>query len=231
MRILSNNSNCRNCTFKSLLFTKMKDDELAYISNYKKEIIFDKGETIIGKGRPISEFLYLKKGLVKLVKSGKNQKDRIICIARPMDFVSLLSTFSDKTYQYSITALEESIVCSIELGSMKKVIGNNGAFALELLEHVTRSSNFVIQSTYDIDDKHIRGRIAYILLWFSQKIYHKKKFELPISRKEVGELINMTTENVIRILSEFRKDGIIIIDGKTIEIVNLELLERLSKSG
>ena len=114
---------------------------------------------------------------------------------------------------------------------MKEVIRRNGGFALELLEHISRSSNLVIQSTYDIDDKHLRGRIAYILLWFSNKIYHKDTFNLPISRKEIGELINMTTENVIRILSEFRKDKIVRIDGKLIEILNKDLLERLSKSG
>jgi len=231
MKIIPHTSKCQDCTFKSLLFTKMKDDELQFVNKDRKEIVFSKGELIIEEGTPVNEFLYLKKGLVKLVKKGENQKERIISIARPLDFVSLLSTFSEKTYNYSISALEESSVCAINLESMKDVVRKNGAFALELMEHITRSSNFVIQSTYDIDDKHLRGRIAYILLWFSQKIYHKTKFALPISRKEIGELINMTTENVIRILSEFRKDKIIKIDGKTIEILNAELLERLSKSG
>ena len=231
MKIIPHTSDCQTCTFKSLLFTKMKDDELQFINKDRKEFLFDKGEMIIGEGSPVKEFLYLKRGLVKLVKKGENQKERIISIARPMDFVSLLSTFSEKKYNYSISALEESTVCTINLESMKEVVKQNGAFALELLELITRSSNFVIQSTYDIDDKHLRGRIAYILLWFSQKIYHKLKFELPISRKEIGELINMTTENVIRILSEFRKDEIIKIDGKGIEILKLDLLERLSKSG
>ncbi len=209
----------------------MNDEDLNFINNYRKEIIFEKGELIIEEGETIEEFLYLKKGLVKLVKRGDSLRDRIISIARPLDFVSLISTFSYKKYQYSITALEQSIVCSIELASMKEVIRRNGGFALELLEHISRSSNLVIQSTYDIDDKHLRGRIAYILLWFSNKIYHKDTFNLPISRKEIGELINMTTENVIRILSEFRKDKIVRIDGKLIEILNKDLLERLSKSG
>lgn len=231
MKVLPLTSSCRHCTLKSLLFTKMTDDELEYLNKFRQEIVFAKGELIIQEGAPIVEFLYLKKGLIKLVKKGENQRERIISIARPMDFVSLLSTFSDKVYQFSITALEESVVCTIDLDSMKTVIRKNGGFALELLEHVTRSSNFVIQSTYDIDDKHLRGRIAYILLWFSNKIYHTNSFGLPISRKEIGELINMTTENVIRILSEFRKDGIIRIDGKIIEILNKELLEKLSKSG
>lgn len=231
MQILPSTSDCKSCTFKSYLFTKMNDEDLNFINNYRKEIIFEKGELIIEEGETIEEFLYLKKGLVKLVKRGDSLRDRIISIARPLDFVSLISTFSYKKYQYSITALEQSIVCSIELASMKEVIRRNGGFALELLEHISRSSNLVIQSTYDIDDKHLRGRIAYILLWFSNKIYHKDTFNLPISRKEIGELINMTTENVIRILSEFRKDKIVRIDGKLIEILNKDLLERLSKSG
>ncbi|MEZ5198536.1 MAG: Crp/Fnr family transcriptional regulator [Bacteroidales bacterium] len=209
----------------------MKEDELQLVNSDRKEMLFEKGEMIIEEGAPIKEFLYLKKGLVKLVKKGEGQKERIISIARPMDFVSLLSSFSEKNYQYSISALEESAVCSMNLESIQDVIRKNGGFALELIQHITRSSNLVIQSTYDIDDKQLRGRIAYILLWFSQKIYHKPKFELPISRKEIGELINMSTENVIRILSEFRKDNIITVDGKTIEILNLELMERLSKLG
>lgn len=62
-------------------------------------------------------------------------------------------------------------------------------------------------------------------------IYIGHKFNLPISRREIAELINMTTENVIRILSEFRKDKIINIDGKGIEIINLPLLEKISELG
>lgn len=231
MKVLPITSTCTSCTLKSLLFTKMTEEELNYISNFRSEFIYEKGEVIIEEGSPIKEFLYLKKGLVKLVKGGENQRERIISIARPLDFVSLISTFSQKEYRFSITALEKSIVCTIDLDSIKKVIKSNGGFALELIEHITRSSNFVIQSTYDIDDKHLRGRIAYILLWFSNKIYHTNMFVLPISRKEIGELINMTTENVIRILSEFRKDHLIKIDGKSIEILNKELLEKLSRSG
>jgi CRP/FNR family transcriptional regulator len=209
----------------------MTDEELEYVSESRKEVVYSKGEVIVEEGSPIEDFFYLKRGLVKLFKRSENSRERIISIARPMDFVSLISTFSNKEYPFSITALEESVVCAIELNSIKEVIRKNGKFALELMEHISRSSNFVIQSNYDIDDKHLRGRIAYILLWFSNKIYHADLFVLPISRKEIGELINMTTENVIRILSEFRKDGLIKINGKAIEILNKELLEKLSRSG
>jgi CRP/FNR family transcriptional regulator len=54
---------------------------------------------------------------------------------------------------------------------------------------------------------------------------------LPVSRKEIAELIGMTTENVIRILSEFRKEKIIKINGKEIEIVDFERLKMISDRG
>lgn len=231
MRITPSKSACQTCTLKSLLFTKMTSEELQYVNGFRQEIEFEKGEVIIKAGDTVKEFLYLKKGLVKLIKADAHDKERIISIARPMDFVSLLSTFSDTNYSYSITALEKSVVCSIGLESMKEVIRKNGVFALELMQQISKSTNFVLQATYDIDNKQLRGRIAYILLWFAEKIYHKNSFDLPISRREIGELINMTTENVIRILSEFRKDGIITIDGKNIAIEKMEMLEKISKSG
>jgi CRP/FNR family transcriptional regulator len=60
-------------------------------------------------------------------------------------------------------------------------------------------------------------------------IYLNDRFELPVSRKEIAELIGMTTENVIRILSEFRKEGIIRINGKEIEIADKTKLQFLSE--
>ena len=57
------------------------------------------------------------------------------------------------------------------------------------------------------------------------------KFVLPISRREIAELIDMRTENVIRIMSEFRKDGLIKINGHIIEVINPEMLLKVSDAG
>lgn len=58
-----------------------------------------------------------------------------------------------------------------------------------------------------------------------------ERAEMPISRKEIAELIGMTTENVIRILSEFKKEEIIRIEGKEIEILDFDRLQMISDRG
>ncbi|HNY09586.1 MAG TPA: helix-turn-helix domain-containing protein, partial [Tenuifilaceae bacterium] len=50
------------------------------------------------------------------------------------------------------------------------------------------------------------------------------RFNLPVSRREIAELIDMRVENVVRILSEFRRDRIILIEGTYIEILDEEKL-------
>ena len=41
----------------------------------------------------------------------------------------------------------------------------------------------------------------------------------------------MSTENVIRVLSEFRKDNLIQIEGKKIEILDIKRLEKIYTLG
>ncbi len=205
--------------------------ELNLVNKNKKEILFKKGEIISIEGNEITSFLYLKQGLVKIYKRNPNNKDQIISIAKPRDFISLLSIFSLSTYKYSIAAIEDSIVCSVDMSALKEVIANNGNFAIEIMTKMSKMYDDIIENRFEINRKHLRGRIAYILIFFATHIYQSDEFELPISRREIAELIEMTTENVIRILSEYRKDKLIQIDGKRIKLLNPELLENVCKLG
>jgi CRP/FNR family transcriptional regulator len=169
--------------------------------------------------------------LVKLLSTEKNEKEHIISIAKPMDFIGLLSIFSNQKHIYTISAIERSVVCFVELDVIKKLIKENGDFALDFLEKISKVSDDVIHTRMNINTKQLRGRIAYILLFLAQHIYKKNEFELPISRKEIAQLIDMSTENVIRILSEFRKDDILTIEGKYIKILDPDRLQRIYDLG
>ena len=227
--IVSNH--CKTCSYKNLLFGNLSAKELSLVNKNKKEIMFRKGEIISREGKDITSFLYLKEGLVKLYTQSSDNRDQIISIAKPRDFISLLSMFSLSTYKYSISALEDSVVCSVDMEALKEVILHNGDFAIEIMKKMSKMYDDIIETRFEINRKHLRGRIAYILIFFSTHIYQSDEFELPISRREIAELIQMTTENVIRILSEFRKDNIIAIDGKRIKMLNPDRLESVCKLG
>jgi len=223
------NCNCEGCELKSLFYGYFTAAETEYFCSRKAENEYKKGAIIIRAGDLIDDFIYLKEGLVKLYRIGYNGKEQIICFALPLDFVSLLSIFSEKKYNYSVAALENSVTCNIKLNEIKDIVMNNGGFALSLMEKVNKASDRIILNLLELKEKRLYGRVAYILLYFSKNVYKSKSFDLPVSRKEIAEYIGMTVENVIRTLSDLRKDGIIKIYGTNIEIMDEERLSRISE--
>ncbi len=222
---------CDVCTYRSYLFDNLNKTEFGLLTLSRKEMFFRKGEIICREGEKINNFYYLKEGLLKVYKTVDARKEQIISISNPLDFIGLLSVFSNFNYIFSVSALENSSICIIELDALKKLIQSNGEFAMTLLEKMSKMNDQILETRLLINLKNLRGRTAYIILMFAKDIYKSKKFDLPVSRKEIAELIDMRTENVIRILSELRNDGIIKIEGKSIEIIDQKRLESISEFG
>ncbi len=201
------------------------------VNEARKELVFRRGEVMSREGEPIKSFMYLREGLVKLYKTNIHGKDQILSINIPGDFINLLSIFSTSAYKYSITALEETKVCEVNLDVIKKLVNSNSKFSLRLLNRISYISDEVIQNHFEINQKQVKGRVAYFLLFLADHIYKSHTYRMPVTRREVGELISMTTENTIRTLSEFRKDEIIGMDGKTISILDYERLVNIGRTG
>jgi CRP-like cAMP-binding protein len=221
--------NCEGCELKTLFFENVSNVEMESICSKKEEKSYKKGEYISKEGDEILEFSYLKKGLVKLNRSDGTEKEQIICFAGPLDFVSLISIFSEKLYNYSVVALEDSVTCNMILSEVKSIALQNGKFSLSLAEKINKVSDNIIITMLEVKHRRLFGRIAYILLYFVDTVYKSTIFELPVSRKEIAEFIGMTTENVIRSLSDLRKDKIIKINGKIIEIIDIEKLRKIKE--
>jgi CRP-like cAMP-binding protein len=222
---------CENCEFREIVFAYLNDTSIQDLCNNKEEQSFRKGEVINHEGEKITGFKYLKSGLVKLYRRSSVGEEQVITITRPFEFVSNMSIFSEERYQYSVSALEDSVVCVVKLDFIKGLFLKNGSFAMGLLTKISKINDKIINQTLDIRQKNLVGRVAFVLLYFTKEIYNTRVFDIPVSRKEIADYIGMSTANVIRTLSDFKREGIIKIFGKTIEIVDIAKLEILSKRG
>jgi len=222
---------CSDCQFRNVAFSTLEPDQVDDLCTFRQEFSFQKGGIIHREGDPIQDFKYLKSGLVKVFRITGNGEEQIIAITRPFEFVSNMSIFSEEKYKYSVSAIEESVICSIKLEHIRNLISGNGRFALELMTKISQISDKIILQTLDIRNRNLVGRVAYILLYFAKDIYGSRVFDLPVSRKEIADYISMSTANVIRTLSDFRREGIIKLFGKTVEIVDINKLEIISARG
>lgn len=222
---------CLSCELRNVAFSSLNDEDITRVCDAREEIAYSKSEVIHAEGDNIQDFKYLKNGLMKLYRVTDSGEEQIITITRPYEFVSNVSVFHEERYRYSLSALEDSVVCCIPIELIRELIVSNGNFALNLLTALSRTSENIISLGLEIRKRNLAGRIAYVLLYFSGEIYHSRIFDLPVSRKEIADLISMSSANVIRTFSEFRRDGIIKSNGRTIEIADMSKLEVISRRG
>jgi CRP-like cAMP-binding protein len=222
---------CITCEFREIAFSYLNDEVIQELCRHKKERTYRRGEVIHRGGDLITEFKYLKSGLVKLFRTSKNGDEQIVTITKPFEFVSNMSIFSEERYPYSVAALEESAVCCIDLEYIKRLVIENGGFAMGLLTKISKANEKIISLTLDLRQKNLAGRVAYVLLYLSREIYNSNIFDIPVSRREIADFIGMSMANVIRTLSDFKKEGILTFHGKTLEIIDKKKLELVSLMG
>jgi CRP-like cAMP-binding protein len=228
---MNTNCICENCEFRNVVFSCLDDDTILELCKHREEQSYNKGEIINHEGEEITDFKYLKTGLVKLFRHSSNGSEQVVTITRPFEFVSNMSIFSEEKYRYSVAALEDSVVCSVRLEFIRDLFLKNGRFALGIITKISSINEKIITQSLDIRQKNLAGRVAYVLLYFEKEIFNSRIFDLPVSRKEIADYIGMSTANVIRTLSDFKKDDIIRVFGKTIEIVDIKKLEIIALRG
>ncbi|BDX36982.1 hypothetical protein CYCD_03370 [Tenuifilaceae bacterium CYCD] len=75
------------------------------------------------------------------------------------------------------------------------------------------------------------GRIADVLIYLWENIYSDGEYSFNLTRKEISEFAACSHENVINTLSKLNKEGVIALNGRNIEIVDIEKLREISKIG
>lgn len=221
---------CKDCNLKSSATKVLNAAELERLGSNCVGVNFRKGDVIFKQGAFSSNIIYVRSGLVKIHMAGPVE-EQIIKITKAPSYLGIPTTFGEKINQYSATAIDNTTVCFIDIEVFKEFIFLNGRFAYEIVVELCRNELNSFQKCVDRTQKHIHGRAADALLFFSNGVYGNDEFTLPLSRLELGHFVNTSRESICRILSDFGKAGIISLSGKKIKILNRDLLETISKNG
>lgn len=191
---------------------------------------FKKHDVICKQGKDVSHAMILVKGSAKLYVEGLNNKNIILYILKPPTYIGLLSFFETPIYAYSVAALEDSEVCFIELEIVKKLYVESHNLLLCLNKAFGKSVANIMNKIISLNQKQIRGRIAENLIYLTD-LHQSHKFHMGLTRKEFGEMAAISEENTVRLLSEFAKEGILMIKGRDIEILDMPLLKKICDLG
>jgi CRP-like cAMP-binding protein len=225
------NLRCHDCVDKSCATAVLSGGELDLIFRNRYVARVRKNTNILNEGFPTSHIIYLRSGLVKEFISRPDNQEQIIQIILPHSYLGLTSLFGDKINHYSYSALTDLNLCYINIEAFTNLVKSNGNFAFEILSSVGRDNLNNFHRFIDQSHKKIYGRLADILIYFSKVIFSDLKFQIPLTRQELADMIGTSRESTGRVLSRFQAEEIIGIHGKNIVINDMEKLEKISKYG
>ncbi len=228
---MSSASTCIDCKIGSNCFRKLIPSELEFINQKKTQIRYNKGENICKQGAFASYVLYISNGLVKLYLENTNKKFTNIKILKASDFIGLASIFGDNIYNYSAIALKETDVCLIEKEGIKKLLYNNADFASEMIKRFCNEEKHYFDIIRSISYKQMPGRLADTLLHLDSSQPTNENVFKYITRKDIADFACISKESTIKLLAEFKNDGLINIEGKNIDILDPKKLKEISKTG
>jgi CRP/FNR family transcriptional regulator, polysaccharide utilization system transcription regulator len=230
MTKFSHSLNCIDCNCKSIIFTKLTDAELDLINQNRFEVNFKAGEVMFKQGTPSPHFLCITKGLAKIYIEGYG-KNLILGLVKPVEYIFGPGVYVDNRHHYSAAAVEDSSACMVDVNTYKQLIRENPDFAEEFIKRVSLQAIFNFDQFVSLTQKQMHGRIADALFYLSDVIYCRNPFDMTISRQDLADISGMSKESAIRILKEFKEEGILTVENNTVKILDPVHLKKISETG
>lgn len=225
-------SKCEQCIVRQLNSLKsLNKDELLRISACKTSKTIKKGEIIFDEGDHLNGVFCISDGICKVSKMSSNGRDQIIHLVKKGDILGERSLINDEVANLKATAINDMEVCFIPREEIIKDLEKNPAFTMNVLKDLASSLKSADNIIVDMAQKTVKQRLAEMLINLEEKFGHDLEniLNIHLSREDIANIIGTATESAIRLLSEFKKEGIITLKGKNISLVNISELKKIAQ--
>lgn len=226
----TDNATCQNCNQRfNSIFCKAHEEHVNQINEQKVCNIYKKGQTLFKEGSQPFGVFCVSDGKIKMSHLGDDGKEQIIRLVKAGDILGYRALLSGERYSASAEALEDTNVCFIPRDLFIKVLKLDSNLAFEMMKLLSDELHRAEVKLTHLAQKPIRERLAETLLFIKETYGFEQDgqtLNVRLSREEIANLVGTATESAIRLLSEFKKDGMIDLEGKKIKIIHQKELVR-----
>ncbi|MEY3049738.1 MAG: hypothetical protein RL365_1776 [Bacteroidota bacterium] len=224
-------NNFRNITCSTCLRRKdnllggLMGKDVKHLEDHKSCNYYKKNQYLFVEGSFPRGVFCINEGKVKIFKRGDEGKEQIIQIAKGGELVGFRAMFTEDAYKVSAETLEECNICFIRKEDFLLMLDTNPMLRNGILKELSRELADRADFITNMAQKSVRQRLAFSLLLLME-IYQDEPINL--SREDLANFVGTATETLIRLLKDFKEEGLIEINTRKISVLDAKKILHVS---
>lgn len=217
---------CQTCTGRqNSLLNHFCSDELDHLNSHRACNYYKKHQALFLEGSFPRGVYCINQGLVKIFQRGDEGKEQIIHIAKAGEMVGFRAMFTEEPYKVAAETLEESNICFIGKEDFLNLMDSNPVLRNGIIKELSKELADRADFITNMAQKSVRERLAFTML-ILMDVFDNEPINL--SREDLANFVGTATETLIRLLKDFKEEGIIEVQTRKIKVLDKTKLLQIS---
>lgn len=204
--------------------------EIKKVSQKFGETRFRKGEYLYLEGESSDRLYVIKQGKVKITKGSSSGKEVVLDVVSTGEICGGSSVYS-QINPASALAAEEVISYGLSKKDFLQLLETYPHLSTQFIMYLGQKLMKAHEMMMSLVASSVEKRIAALLVGLCEKhgsvVEQGIRINLRLTRQDIADIVGTTVETAIRVMSKFRKQGILTTDSKHIVVISKEKLGRL----
>lgn len=215
--------------FDNLITTVDSNEPLKYLAEERDSKTFKKKQVIYAEGATPYSMYFIKSGKVKAYKTNEDGKELVTNLYKEGDFFGYMAMLENAANKETAEAMEPTEVAIIPREDFEKLIKSNWDILRKLVQLLANNITEKEQQLLNMAYNSLRKKVANALVALDKKYRgDKEQFVIRINREDLANIIGAAKESIVRVLTDFKEEGLIdIVNQGDIIVKNLNKLQNL----
>jgi CRP-like cAMP-binding protein len=193
--------------------------------------VYKPRQVVFSEGTPAMGLYIVCQGAVKLYHSDRFGREHILEVAGPGTLLGELSLDDSQTISVSAETLVESQLCFLARDRLVTFLQKHPTMGVRVVAALSNELAAARRKVRDLALKGAESRLAGLLVQLARATGEPtpgQRLQLRYTRREVAEMIGVSTETAIRLLGKLKQRRAITVDHREVTITDFDKLTKLA---